>query len=100
MNARPAPAGARSTHLAEPGRGASMVRTYARRASGFARRQSVSVSVHLTEPLEVRRLLSDNPIITIDWNGQQAQAKAGEWILSLDPSASSVQRRPLAVQER
>jgi subtilisin family serine protease len=53
----------------------------------------------LTELLESRQLLSDNPVVTIDWNGQQAQAKAGEWILSLSPTPA-IRHRPVAVQER
>ena len=52
------------------------------------------------EGLERRLLLSDNPVVTIDWQGQQAQARAGEYVLSLDPASSFVRHKSLAHQQR
>jgi subtilisin family serine protease len=49
------------------------------------------------EVLENRRLLSasalDNPVVAMNWNGRQARAEAGEYILALSPGAKLVSGR-------
>jgi hypothetical protein len=54
------------------------------------------------ETLETRRHLSaaalDNPVVALEWHGQQTRAEAGEYILSLDPSARLVNGRAASRQ--
>jgi subtilisin family serine protease len=58
------------------------------------RRNPVTVRTQSFEVLEGRQLLSvDNPVVAMDWQGHSVKAEAGEYILSLDPSARLVTGR-------
>src|SRR3954447_11295167 len=51
-------------------------------------------SIQPFEILEGRQLLSvDNPVVAMDWQGEAGKADAGEYILSLAPSARLVTGR-------
>src|SRR5439155_4450016 len=54
----------------------------------------IRCSLRLRQPfesLEDRRLLSaDHSVVAMDWRGHRVEAEAGQYILSLDPSAGGV----------
>src|SRR6476659_3361199 len=50
------------------------------------------------ESLEDRRLLSADPVVSLDWHGESVEARSGEWILGLDPKADLVHGKLAEVQ--
>src|SRR4051812_32386864 len=70
--------------------------------SRFRRPRRLATRVaSLAQPFEIledRRLLSVDPVVSLDWHGESVQARSGEWILGLNPKADLVHGKLAEVQ--